>query len=160
MRSKIFIPFLILLFAAMAGGAHAAIIKGSVAAGGSRAFSFVPNGAGSVQITLMYDNINSDLDLAVGFTDQNGDTVLIGSGTSTIKEFERCEAGVDPAIVYTVVVTSFRGPSAFRLDITTTSVESASPASAGLKVWEIDLNHTADRLNSQIERIQKGTKKH
>ncbi|HET6266421.1 MAG TPA: hypothetical protein VFG11_01800, partial [Acidobacteriota bacterium] len=133
---------------------------GTVPAGGSKAFTFVPNGAGSVQVTLMYDNASADLDLAVGFTDQNGDAVLIGSGTSEIKQFERCEAGVDPTITYTVVVTSFRGQSAFRLDITTTSVETTAPAAAGLKVWEIDLNHTADRLASQIQRIQKATKKH
>ncbi|HET6267976.1 MAG TPA: hypothetical protein VFG11_09680, partial [Acidobacteriota bacterium] len=81
MRLKFTIPFLIVLLAAMAGGdAHAAIIKGSVPAGGSKAFTFVPNGAGSVQVTLMYDNASADLDLAVGFTDQNGDAVLIGSG--------------------------------------------------------------------------------
>jgi hypothetical protein len=153
MRLKVLGVTLILVLLAVS--AHATtVIRGSVGGGGAKGYLFVPNGNGHVQITLMYDNVGSDLDLAVGFTDNNGDAVLVGSGTSTLKQFERCEAGVDPNIIYTVVVNSYRGASAFRLYVTTTSEELVGIASTPVPLQEIDINHASEKLLNELGRIQ------
>lgn len=158
MRLKVLGVTLILL--SLAISAHATtVIRGSVGAGGSKAYAFVPNGNGHVQITLMYDVVGSDLDLAVGFTDNNGEAVLVGSGTSILKQFERCEAGVSPNITYTVVVNSYHGSSAFRLYVTTTSEELVGVASAPAPLQEIDINHSSEKLLNQLGRIQHAQQK-
>lgn len=149
------------LFVSLAISAHATtLIKGSVPAGGSKAYVLVPNGNGHMQVTLMYDNAGSDLDLAAGFTDSNGDAVLVGTGTSVLKQFERCEAGVAPNITYTVVVNSFRGSSAFRLYVTTTSEELVGLAGTGSALLEeVDGNQTGEKLQSELRRIQRAQRK-
>lgn len=159
MRLK-FLGVSLLLFS-MALSAHATtVIRGSVGGGQSKNYAFQPNGIGHVQITLMYDNVSSDLDLAVGFIDNNGNSVLIGSGTSTLKNFERCEAGVDPSIQYYVVVNSYRGPSPYRLYVTTTSEDTVGLGSTqGATFQEIDVNHATEKLTGDLQRIQRAQHK-
>lgn len=160
MRLKVLGCFALIVLLAMS--AHAStVLKGSVGSKASKVYTFTPNGNGHVQVTLMYDNATSDLDLAVGFTDSNGDAVLVGSGTSTLKQFERCEAGVDPNITYAVVVNSYKGSSAYRVYVTTTSEESFGLASTQpATLQEVDMNHMSEKLESTLQRIQKAQRKH
>lgn len=119
--------------------AEADVKRGTCPPNGRRSFSYIPNADGPSEVTMIFDNANSDLDILVG-TDVEGDTVLVCQGVSTLRQFERCVFGADDAAIYTIVVDSFRGGSPFRIYVGTNSNETVTNAgtAATSRVVETD----------------------
>jgi hypothetical protein len=125
------ISVLIVVFVAacflVAEATEAAMVRGSVGSGGTKRYYYYPDASGHSQLHLIFDNKSSDLDLILGYTSSEGDAVIVGTGLSTAVNYERMESGVSSNITYTILVDSYRGPSPFRLVVTTSSYETAYP---------------------------------
>ena len=123
---------LVLLVAALflvADFSEAAMVRGSVGGGGTKRYYYYPDYSGHSQFQLIYDNKSSDLDLILGYVNDSGDSVIVGTGLSTAVNYERMETGVSSTITYTILVDSYHGPSPFRLVVTTSAAEAAYPVS-------------------------------
>jgi hypothetical protein len=131
------------LFSMFSLVSEATLIRGSVTNGGERRFTFVPDFSGTVLLHLIFDNNNSDLDLELGYTNEDGDIQLVAVSESTLRNFEQLEIGVLGELEYNIFVVSARGPSPFRLNFdgtfTTNSGARVSASSLGLKEAPIDV---------------------
>jgi hypothetical protein len=117
---------------------EATLIKGSVPNKGEKRFTFNPDFSGTVLLHLIYDNKASDLDLQLGFTDQNGDIQLVAISASTLENFEQLEIGVLGGEEYSIFVVSDHGPSPFRLNFDGTFTTNGAAGAAG-KISTIQL---------------------
>lgn len=117
---------------------EATMIKGSVPNKGEKRFTFNPDFSGTVLLHLIYDNKASDLDIQLGFTDQNGDIQLVAISASTLENFEQLEIGVLGGEEYSIFVVSDHGPSPFRLNFDGTFTTNSAAGVAG-KISTIQL---------------------
>ena len=127
----------VFLFSMFSLVSEATLIRGSVSNGGERRFTFVPDFSGTVLLHLIYDNNNSDLDMELGYTNEDGDIQLVAVSQSTLRNFEQLEIGILGELEYNIFIVSDHGPSPFRLNFdgtfTTNSGARVSAASLGLK---------------------------
>lgn len=137
--------------------ADADVRRGNCPPNGRRSFSYIPNADGPSEVTMIFDSPNSDLDILVG-TEIQGDTVLVCQGVSTLKQFERCVFGADDALIYTIVVDSFRGGSPFRIYVGTNSNETVTTAgrAASSSLVEVDYRN---RVALKMIEMAKTTRK-
>ena len=161
MRSKI----LLLVFAcALLTSllAEATMIRGSVGNQGSRRFTFVPDFSGTVLLHLVFDNRNSDLDLQLGYTLDNGEIQLVAISQSTLQNFEQLEIGILGGLEYNIFVVSDRGPSPFRLNFDgtfTTSATSAPGKAGGIQLKEAPIDAGSTRFLENNRNRTKALKK-
>jgi hypothetical protein len=146
-----FVRILVITLTLMSFGvsAHAELRKGNVPGNGTRRFAYTPNADGGSQITLIFDNPNSDLDIIVG-TVVNGDTLLVCQGISTLRQFERCEFGAEDSATYTILIDSFRGGSPFRLYVGTMSDETLRVATSGVRSEKLVEEDYLDRASLKM----------
>ena len=154
MRSKILLLFV--LFTVTPFLAEAKVFPGSVGNGGAKFFTISVGSSATALVHLVYENPNSDLDLGLGIRDSGGNLIAIAVSGSALKRFEQMEVGIVGGVVYTVVVNSIRGASAFRVNIDASGVVAGS---SGIQIKEVAADTASLRLLDQIRKIQKATKK-
>jgi hypothetical protein len=132
----------VFLFSMFSLVSEATLIRGSVPNRGERRFTFVPDFSGTVLLHLIYDNKNSDLDLELGYTNEDGDIQLVAVSQSVLQNFEQLEIGILGELEYSIFVVSDHGSSPFRINFDgtfTTSNGARVPASFQLKEAPIDV---------------------
>jgi hypothetical protein len=104
---------------------------------------------------MIFDNANSDLDVLVG-TEVEGDLVFVCQGVSTLKQFERCVFGADDDRIYTILVDSDHGASAFRIYVGTNSNETISVAGTSPTLREEDhLDQASQKMLEKARALRK-----
>lgn len=148
--------FLVLVSAFASAGMN----KGSVGNKGTKSYTYIPNEEGHSQFALIYDAHSADLDMGVGFS-SNGQSYLVGTGISTVSNYEFVECGVSSSIVYTVVVSSYSGGSPFHVSASTAGEESLANGVArvggGLLIENKEMTETALQILDQMNRIKEAS---
>lgn len=142
------------LFASMS---DAELKKGSVGAGGVKRFTFISDHTGQAQLTLIFDNSGSDIDLAAGIV-SNGQASLIGTDVSSMKNYAHVECGVVAGLPVVVLVDSYKGASPFRLFVTTATDEGTYTATKEFVEAQEGNNAVYSALENQLNTIQKAKK--
>lgn len=136
---------------------EATLVRGSVGNNGEKRFTFTPDFTGTVLLALIYDNKNSDLDLQLGVTDENGDIQLVAISESELQNFEQLDIGVLGDAEYSIFVVSARGPSPFRLNFDGTFTTSAATGAAGklsLQVKEAPIDAASRKFLEKMKKRQ------
>lgn len=142
---------LVLCLISIASLSYAGIIKGSLGSGKIRTVPLVTGDSTFLPVEVMNDNINSDFDIYIVDIDDN----IVCSSTSTIRQVEKLECGLQPETDYSVLVQNFRGPSSpFRLYMgDEISVFSAVSMNGGTVDGEIAFQDLPVKVRDQIKRI-------
>ena len=118
-RSQTIILFALVVFLTSASNVAAETERGRITSS-DRLYSFIADSSQSTRITLMWDKASTDVD--VGIFDQLGNVIAISIGSTD--GLEAIEVGVVSGVIYTVVLSKFRGPNAkFQLNVSTAGSE-------------------------------------
>jgi hypothetical protein len=157
MLQRFLLSFIVVL--SLSALVHADVKRGSVSGGGTRRFTYIPNADGPSEVTMIFDNVNSDLDILVG-TDVEGELVFVCQGVSTLRQFERCVFGADDDRAYTILVDSDHGASQFRIYVGTNSNETINIAGRASSLMEEDhLDQASQKMLEKARALRKSKRK-
>ena len=138
----------------IANFAYAGIIKGGLGPGRIRAISLTTGDSTFLPVIVMNDNFASDFDIFIIRVDVDE---VICSSTSTFRQIEKMECGLEPSTDYDILVQNVLGPaSPFRLYIgDEISVTSAKPGRLSQRYGsdELSLQDLPSKVRDQIKKI-------
>jgi hypothetical protein len=138
---------------------EATVVRGSVPNRGEKRYTIVPDFSGTILIHLIFDNNNSDLDLELGYTNEDGDIQLVAVSQSTLRNYEQIEIGVLGGLEYNIFVVSDHGPSPFRADIDGTFTTTAGArVSAPLKLQERPIDNASKKFLNEMKKRREALK--
>lgn len=123
--------------------------KGNVGGGGTKRYMFVANGTGQTQITLIFDNYGSDIDLAAGIV-VDGEPMFLAIDVSSSRNFAQIQFGVQPNLVVYVLVDSYRGGSPFHITINTGEEEIISNGMQEMQSGSSEVH----KLEAALQKLQ------
>jgi hypothetical protein len=143
--------FIFVLLMLISSTSFANLKKGKVATGATRQFEYIPPTDGVNLFSLIFDNVSTDLDFAIGL---DGD--LVGSSISPDSFFETLQLGLIGNRRYTLVIDSFEGPgTAFRLVANSAQQEVISSAVDQNGLREVELTRDGMKLRDSLRKISK-----
>jgi hypothetical protein len=149
----------VFLFSMFSLVSEATVVRGSVPNRGEKRFTIVPDFSGTILIHLIYDNNNSDLDLELGYTNEDGDIQLVAVSQSTLRNFEQIELGVLGGLEYNIFIVSDHGSSPFRANIDGTfTTTSGARVSAPLVLQERSIDASSKKFLEEMRKRREAVK--
>ena len=129
---------------------HANLKKGKIGAGSTRQFEYIPPTNGVNLLSLIFDNVATDLDLAIGLQDGT----LIAASISPDSFFETLQVGLVGNTRYIIQIESFEGPaSSFRIVANSAQQEVIGTGDAQTGLREVELDSAGRKLRDSLRKI-------